>query len=276
MVMNDDELFSHFTLYRGVWIATTPHQSKKITREDATKLLKKGGLMVRNTYDFDCEEETEFWYVVKDAPFVFEDLSAKQKRFVRKALERCEVRQMDPKIVLDDAWMVYEAAFENYKNADNKKNEKEFKNEMTNASGCLWAAFCKKTGTMVGWMLTSAYSDFAEIKMAKYHPSYSYVRPSTVLHNQVLYCYLNTLNLRYLSSGTRNLNHKTNVQEYKISKWHFRKAYCRLKVYYSPKIGGIVQMIYPFRRLLRCFDSVTFFHRVNGLLKMEEIARTFD
>ena len=271
--MNDDELFSHFTLYRGVWIATTPHQSKKITREDATRLLKKGGLMVRNTYDFDCEEETEFWYVVKDAPFVFEDLSANSRKYVKKANRRCIVKLIDGLKNKEDLWNVYRTAYSRYKNPDNILSQKTFFEDIRMSNGEYYGAFCRESSVMAGWMYCERRDGYVEAMKAKFNPLFKHVRPSAALFYFVLDYYLNQKQIPYICTGTRCLNHKTNVQEYQFDKWHFRKAYCRLKVYYSPKIGGIVRMIYPFRRLLRCFDSVTFFHRVNGLLKMEEIAR---
>ncbi|CDA57052.1 unknown [Prevotella sp. CAG:604] len=42
--------------------------------------------MVRNTYDFDCDKETLFWYVIKDKFGGMEELSSKKRNQVKKSL----------------------------------------------------------------------------------------------------------------------------------------------------------------------------------------------
>ena len=56
-----------YSVYRNAWRFTgPPHEEQKLDKEDYSNLLSMGGLLVRNTYDFDCKEETCFWYVIKD------------------------------------------------------------------------------------------------------------------------------------------------------------------------------------------------------------------
>ena len=57
-------------------------------------LLKQGGLMVRNTYNFDCQEETCFWNVIKDQFEGLEELVVKdtKKSDMQKGFE---YRQID-------------------------------------------------------------------------------------------------------------------------------------------------------------------------------------
>ena len=43
-----------FYLYRKAWrYDGAPHNEPKLTKKECRKLLKQGGLLVRNTYDFD-------------------------------------------------------------------------------------------------------------------------------------------------------------------------------------------------------------------------------
>ncbi len=55
--------------------------------------------------------------------------------------------------------------------------------------------------------------------------------------------------------------------------WKFRQAFCKLHIVYRKDIGIIIKLIYPFRNLLMKLDNITAIHQVNGVLKMEEIAR---
>ena len=53
--------------YRHAWIFDgPPHKETRLDKKDWRTLLRKGGLFVRNTYDFDYAEELPFWNLIKD------------------------------------------------------------------------------------------------------------------------------------------------------------------------------------------------------------------
>lgn len=230
-------------------------------------------LFVRYMTDFDCKEETSFWSIIKESPFVFDDLSKKYRKAVLKALERCEVKRIDPSQYANEIYNCYEKAFENYENAGEKSSRESFVSGLAKSTHEWWAAFCKDTGEMAGWMSCRNNGDWTETISAKYNPELQSYRPSDAIHFTILNHYLNELGQRYINSGSRNINHKTNVQDYKEKNWKFRRAYCKLRIVYNPKIAWIIKAIYPFRCLLRLLDSITIVHQVNSLLRMEEIVR---
>ena len=56
-----------FYLYRKAWrFDGAPHEEPQLQEQEWKELLKQGGLLVRNTYTFDCQENTSFWYLIKD------------------------------------------------------------------------------------------------------------------------------------------------------------------------------------------------------------------
>lgn len=68
----------NYKLYKHAWIdKCAPHHGEKLSQNDIRLLLSNGGVMVRNTYDFDCKEETSFWYVIKDSFDGMEELSSR-------------------------------------------------------------------------------------------------------------------------------------------------------------------------------------------------------
>ncbi len=230
-------------------------------------------LIVRYTTDFDFPNETHFWYVIKDGPFNFDELSKKYKKHVTKALERCSVRRLDPVADGGIIYDVYEAAFKSYKNADNEIPKLLFLDKIAHDSREYWGAFSNE-GQLAGWMSCENHGDWVETMQGKYHPELqSYTRPSDALHYYLLNYYLNELGQKYLCSGSRNINHQTNVQEYKIKHWLFRKAYCKLHIEYNNKIKFAIKILFPFRKLLYYLDNITLVHQLNSLLKLEEIAR---
>ena len=257
-----------------------PHEDadlKPIIDGTIWSLKSKSGsapLMAVYHTDFDMEAETSYWFIIKDEVLSLDEFSKKRQKFIRKSLERCEVKMINPAEYADDMYDVYQAAFKCYKNADNEADEKSFKENVKSDGLEYWGAFSTETGQMAGWMSCHNHGDWTETISAKYHPDMqTAVRPSESIHYYVLQHYLNELGQKYVCSGARNLNHKTTVQDYKIRNWHFRRAYCRLHIVYNPKIKWIVMCLYPLRMIFRQFDFITRIHQFNSLLRMEEIAR---
>ena len=56
-----------YRLYKGAWIFLEESKEKSLSEKESKDLLRKGGLIIRNTYDFDTKEETSFWFVIKDS-----------------------------------------------------------------------------------------------------------------------------------------------------------------------------------------------------------------
>lgn len=231
-------------------------------------------LFVTYISDYDTSHETSYWYIIKDGPFVFEELSKKYQKNVLKALERCEVKRIDPISCFEELYGVYKSAISSYKTVDNEVSKIDMLANIKQDGFEYWGAYNRLTGVLVGWMSCRNNGEWTETVTAKYHPELqSYARPSDAIHYTILNYYLNGLGQKYICSGSRNINHKTNVQDYKIKNWKFRKAYCNFHIIYKPGINIIIKLIYPFRKLLLLFDRITFVHQVYSLLRLEEISR---
>ena len=75
-----------YALYRKAWrFEGAPHCETRLEEKEWKALLQQGGLLVRNTYGFDCQEETCFWYVIKDRYEGLEDLPSRVRNKVRHA-----------------------------------------------------------------------------------------------------------------------------------------------------------------------------------------------
>mgnify|MGYP003311262534 CR=1 FL=1 len=232
-------------------------------------------LFARYTTDFDCKIDTGYWYIVKDAPFIMDEIDKKYQKAIQRALKRCEVRRIDAVAEFEDIYEVYEAAVNNYQNIDNRVSKENFREGVKRDGLDYWGAYDITTGKMAGWMSCQNNGDWTETISAKYHPELqSYVRPSDAIHYTILTHYLNELGQKYICSGSRSLNHKTNVQDYKIKHWHFKKAFCKLHLVYRKDVSIIIKLLYPFRKLLKMADNITFIHQINSVLLMESIARS--
>ena len=83
-----------FYLYRKAWrFDGAPHEEPELKKEEWKQLLKRGGLLVRNTFNFDCSEQTNFWNLIKDRFDGLEELSGNTRKKVRRSLEKLVCRQ---------------------------------------------------------------------------------------------------------------------------------------------------------------------------------------
>lgn len=216
---------------------------------------------------------TGFWYVIKEGPFDLQEIPQKYRRHIKKSLERCEVRQINPAEFANQIWEVTDAAYQKYESADNRPDEVAFKKGLSHSELQWWAAFSRETGQMAGWMCCKNHEDYTETQSAKYHPDRQNVYPNDAIHYAILTHYLNELHRRYVCSCSRNINHKTHVQDYKIKNWLFRRAYCHLHIVYHPRIAWLIKLLYPMRKVLMLLDGNVKEHQLNSLLRLEEIAR---
>lgn len=257
---------------------TAPHEMPNLAcvHDGSIWKIKDGAtpILVRWTSDFDCGYETNWWYLVKDAPFKLEDISTKERKSIRQALRKCYVKRIQPVEYLDALYDCYLSAFSRYENADNLQTKEHFMQSWQNNAMDCWCGFDAETDKLIGYMTVQVYEVYAEIKTAKFNSEFLNKQVSDALYYHVLEYYLNSCNKKYICSGSRSINHKTNTQEYKIRRFGYRKAYCHLHIVYNPKYRIFVEILYKFRKLLKKFDKITFFHQVNAVLLMEEIHRS--
>lgn len=265
--------------YNHAAIPTTPPHVEpdlKPVQDGTIWRLDGNPLLARWTSDFDCGYETEWWYVIKDAPFDLSDISSKNQKSIRQALRKCDVKKVNIEDYSEEIYECYKSAYSKYENADNMLTKEEFFElcKCQNDSVEYWAGFDKETGKLIGYFMIEVKEVFVEIKIAKFNPDFLKKQVSDALYYTILDYYLNIEKKQYVSSGTRSINHKTNTQEYKIRRFGYRKAYCQLHIDYNPKIKYLIRVMLVFRKLLMKFDNITLVHQINSLLLMEEIAKT--
>ena len=77
-----------------------------------SEILKRGGMLLRNTYDFDCKKETSFWFVIKDRFGGFEELSSKVRNQVRKSLKTYDIRRVSLKDLESVGYYIFSVSVE--------------------------------------------------------------------------------------------------------------------------------------------------------------------
>lgn len=257
---------------------TAPHEEPDISPVMNGEIWKSvhKPLLARWTTDFDCGYETNWWYLIREAPFSVEQLSARAQKHIRQANKKCYVKKIDICQNIEALFSVYCSAFERYDNADNKVSFEAFqkKCKIDAELKCeYWGGYQEESDLLIGYMVVRVFDEYVQLQTTKLRTDFMNCRTSDALYAAVLQNYLTCLGKKYVSSGSRNINHKTDTEQYKITTFGYRKAYCKLHIAYRPNIRTMVKLLYPCRKLLRKFDKITKIHQVNAVLKMEELCR---
>lgn len=235
-------------------------------------------LFARWTTDFDVEKTTEWWYVIKDTPFDLLELKAKRRYEINKGLKNFTVEKIDPTQYIDEICLIQREAYSAYpKEYRPTLNEEQFKKAMEEWSvvyDAIYGAFFKEDKRLCGYVLLKNKGRCIDFTVMKTRPSLE----NKGVNAALVYTVVSDLeehfnNGGYICDGERNINHKTAFPDYLEKYFGFRKAYCRLRIVYNPKIKWIVYGIYPFRGILKKFDSIGLIHKINGVLMMESIRR---
>lgn len=254
-----------------------PHE--EINLESVTSGMlwkdKSNPLFVIWTSDWNCVNETNWWYVIRESPFNFSELSTSSRRNIRKALRNCRVEIIDPTQYGESLWRVYNETIRRYENFNFRITKIDFLNQLTNRipEEEYWAGFDNTTGRMIGYAIFVVHSDWVMFHKSRYSTPYLKLRVSDAINASALEYYLNKKGKRYVSDGMRSIQHKTNFQQYLMDHFGYKKVYCELHVRYKEWVKVLVRIVYPIRNFLRKLDWITYIHQLNGLLFIEEIVR---
>lgn len=261
-----------------------PWEDAKI--EDMSWRSVKEGypLFARWTSDFDCKSETEWWYCIKDTPFNVSELKAKRRYEINKGKSNFLVKPLNTLDYLEDLVYVMKRAFECYPLS--YRPEYSYSDDLiysdikskVQKGYIFWGAFDRKTNMLSGFTLLSEDSSSVYLLQQKVVPEYEKCAINAALITGILehyeYYFLNMKGYMIID-GQRNVSHKTAFQDYLIKYFGFRKAFCVLHIKYRYWVKGIVCFLYPFRKKIHSLSNNKLIGKINGVLKMEEVRRSF-
>jgi hypothetical protein len=262
---------NEFYLYRKAWrYKGPPHEEPQLDRKGWEALLNQGGLLVRNTYNFDCQETTSFWYVVKDQFEGMEELSSNERNKVRKSLKTLDFKLVDPELLKTEGWSILKATYDDYSVSDRKMDERVFLQYLEECSKQpfdYWGIFDKErlVGFCTVWLWSAESCEYGLIGMMpeyKHNNSYPYYG----LFYSLNAYYLGEKLFQYVTDGARTITEHSNIQDFLIDNFHFRKAYCHLTIHYKWWMKLAVKILYPFRKLITIPS-------VKAVLNMESMTR---
>ena len=257
-----------------------PHECPDITLIKNGKIWKIGGvpLFARWTTDFDCGEETDFWYVIKDTPFDINSLKSNRRYKITKGNRYFKViRLVRPSDYLDELYDVQVAAFSAYPEkyrptVDYDKFAKAvFSWEREGAM--VYAAISRESGRICGYSQLTICDNVIHLNVLKACPESEKFQINAAIVNGIL-CE-NSEKLKcgmYICDGARNVYHETLFQDYLEKYFGFRKAYCKLHIKLNPLFKPMIMVLYCFRKIFFRLDDFGFVHKMNGVFSMMEMA----
>lgn len=266
----------HWKIYQGALIADVPPHTKiELDKNDISFLLKKSkAFFLRWVSDFDRKDKTQFWYVIKDNFGDFDELSSNTRSKIRRGLKKCYVKKVDKKEIADQGYNVYIKAFDRYDTFIKPLSEEEFKKNIEQTDYDYWAVYFKENDELVAFSQNIIADLTVNYSVIKLHPDYLKYYTSYALLFEMNKYYLSEHNFKYVNDGARSLSHATNIQNFLIEKFKFRKAYCTLNVAYSPLVEIFVKILYPFRKIIEKL-KFSIAQKITVVLRHEEIRRSF-
>ena len=257
-----------------------PHENPDLSAINDRDFWKPGGgripLFARWTEDFDCDNETEFWYTILDHHFDINSIKSKHRYYIKQGMKNFDVVKFD----------YY--GFERYKkrllgiiNAvriNDYHIKAVSKIAVPTENQYYLGAFEKgmhDEAHLVGWAFVIEHEEYIEFSSLKVLPEYEKKSINAAIVYRLISEYNHQLSKSfYITNGTRTINHPTQFNKYLRRMFEFRKAYCKLRIKYRWFVKPVIRTLYPFRKKMYDKDKTGIMHQISAVLKMEEIARS--
>ena len=274
MSISDWRYYNHAALP-----TTAPHEvpdTSVIESGEIWKAFSRAPLLARWTTEFDCGEDTGWYYVIKDAPFDISKIKAKKRYVINKGNECFDVERINPLDYPDELYNTLVAAIKSYppKEQHIPKREHFLKSLNTWSDKMVFAAFRKEDRKLCAYALVTPHGTYYDFTSMKSIPEFEKSNVNAALVFGILTELSTELaGGKYICDGEKNINHTTRFQDYLESYFGFRKVYAKLNIAYNPKVRWIIKLAYPIRGFIGLFKGIGIVRNLLSVLSMEEIVR---
>jgi hypothetical protein len=249
--------------------------SVELTDQEAKQLLVElGGVLVRWSSEFDQAGQASGWYAVlcdQLAP-VDQMRSANTRSKLRRGLKRCSVRQLDADYLIKRGYETYRSAFDRY--GDRPVEEPRYREDVLQTVPYpdlvhYWGVFYDNE--IVGYSRNIVYAP-VEVNYSefKFNPAFFGQYSSYALMFRMTEHYLQA-GFEYVNAGWRSIYHDTEIQDFLVQRFQFRRAQVNLSVRFRRPLGLLLRAGRPVRAAATRLDA-----RLGALYELDAIARTAD
>lgn len=258
----------NYVLYKKAWvIGYDINRSKMLNRQECSELLSRGGYLIRNIYNWDKPEPGSFWYIVKDKFEGFDELPAKVRNQVRKALKTYEYRIVSKEWMRENGLILFNKSRERFGGKELQINETEWDEKIGLEHAEFWVGFDCESGIPATFAINQVFDDYSSYAIMGISPDFpNSTYPMYGLIFEMNRYYLEGCRVKFVTDGARTISGHSNIQSFLEEKFKFRKAYCDLQLVYRPAFGLLIKLLFPFKKLIK-EKSIT------ALLNQEAMAR---
>lgn len=265
--------------YHGALLPSVPpHYNIILDRQKQQDLLtQSGAYFIRWTDHFDMLRESSFWYVIKDKPESLDSYKSKTRNQIKKGLNLCIVEPTSAYDISENGYACYRKAVIGYQHSSAPAEESLFKNQYlalkNDKNHEFWVVKERESKKIIAYAHIILDETMCSYSSIKFDPDYLHLYGGYALIFTMNTHYINERHFDYVSDGARSIAHPTNIQEFLIQKFQFRKAFCTLHLAYRKDIEFLIRLLYPFRHWLATFQH-PLLRKISTLLIQEELCRS--
>ena len=187
---------------------------------------------------------------------------------------------LDKNLDVKRGYEVYKKAFDNYNTTLTiASQDKFYEDTLKNKNYDYFAVYSMlengNEDKMIAYSSNLIEGNSCNYKTIKFDPDYLALYPSYALIHEMNKYYLNEVSLDFVNDGARSISHDTNIQNYLIQKFDFRKAFCKLNIIYRWDIKLLIKILFPIKNIIKRYNNkIT--NKLSVLLLQEEIKRSYE
>jgi hypothetical protein len=217
------------------------------------------------------------WYAVICDRFtdVPEMSSGNLRSKMRRGLKRCVVKRVEADFIARHGYEIMVEACKGYGTYQGiVPSESRFRKSAIDKQAFedlihYWGVFDRLTGKLVAFSENRVFGKIEVLYTTiKLHPRSLALYAGYVLIHAMNEYYLGQQRFQYVNDGWRSVLHDTDIQQFLIHNFSFRREPSSLRVFYTSGLSALMKMTYPFRGMSAKADR-----RVAALFALEEISR---
>ena len=221
----------------------------KITRCQAwLPTLRYRVLLVR--WDSLCKDNKNWWNVVFTGSYSLESLRKKVRYEIRKGIAKNIYRKVDADEIIESGYEVYKSAYTRYQTYEKILSKEKFKINIKTMPDSIEfrAVYNLTSGSMVAFTENIVQHKKCFMSTMWFTPEALDERAGYFLIHKILEEYINERDFLYVSDGSRNIGHQTNIHDFLIKKFYFHQKKMKLNIVYNPLIFFVVKILYYFKK----------------------------
>lgn len=218
---------------QGIIANVPPYQAITVDKKSLFR-QSKSAFYIRWDSDFDKCSNKSYYHVIRDGEFTIDTLPSKTRNMVRKCLRNCQIRRVNSQYIIDgggyDVYVSESARYKRNGHPTFEKSQERWAEGMlaaeSNGQEC-WAVLYENK--IIAYSLCWRKERHVDLVTWKVdYDGYNQFYPSYGLVYQMCEYYLNQEAVQYVNDGGRSLTQHSNVQDFLIDRFGFRKAYTKL------------------------------------------------